>query len=87
VTVAPGSWIQFRIDLGFAESHKTGRWLVEARDSVDRLGEVKWHVPWRGYAFHAAAGSIFEEDCLREIAKFCEDRTKSHRAAGKVAAG
>jgi hypothetical protein len=48
-------------------------------DRNDHLGTVKWHWPWRQYAFEPEGGTIYEKTCLREIAYFCEELTKKER--------
>lgn len=59
-------------------SHKTRRWKVlNIRGHL--LGIIQWCSPWRQYTFEPCFPTIFEEDCLREIAQFVEDRTKEHR--------
>ena len=45
------------------------------------LGEIKWRGPWRKYAFFPERDTLYEADCLRDIAQFCEDRTKEHKEA------
>ena len=47
------------------------------------LGDVKWRGPWRKYAFFPDRDTLFEEECLRAIAQFCEDKTREHREAKK----
>jgi len=46
----------------------------------DVLGEVKWFGCWRQYAFFPFPGTAYERQCLRDIAEFCETKTKEHRA-------
>lgn len=50
------------------------------------IGEVKWFGRWRKYAYFPAPDTVYEEVCLREIAKFGEDLTKAHRASRKKGA-
>jgi hypothetical protein len=67
----------------------TRRWVVETVTLGEYLGEVKWFPAWRQYAFSPSAGSgvtWFEQDCLREIAQFVEDRTREHKEARRRAA-
>lgn len=59
-------------------SGKTLVWDVATTDGA-LLGVVKWHGPWRKYTFHPAYDTLFEEDCLREIAQFAEARTAEHK--------
>jgi len=44
---------------------------------------VKWISHWRCYGFHPEPGTIFEKDCLRYIADFCERETKVQRTTWK----
>lgn len=65
---------------GSSTSGKTQIYTVHNSDSGTLLGEVRWHGPWRKYTFVPAAFTVFEEDCLRDIADFCQDQTIAHRA-------
>lgn len=58
--------------------HKTNRWAVEALDGT-LLGEVKWFSAWRRYCFMPERETVFEEECLRGIARFIAARSKEHK--------
>lgn len=60
-------------------SGKTEQWEVVAKDGGPTLGEVKWFGRWRKYAFFPAPDCVFEQDCLRVIAGFCEEKTNELR--------
>jgi hypothetical protein len=47
------------------------------------LGEIKWFSQWRKYCFFPTNWTIFEEDCLRDIAEYLETVTREHRAKRK----
>jgi hypothetical protein len=49
------------------------------------LGFVEWYSPWRCYAFHPAAETLFEKTCLRDMADFCEKATADHMARVRAA--
>ena len=72
-------WIHF---IEQEPNKKTRRWWVGSKDSI-KIGDVKWYGPWRKYAFFPEPITVFEEDCLRDLAEFCETRTKEHRANRK----
>ena len=57
---------------------KTLTWFVHPKDSTNHIGMVKWYGPWRKYCFFPEAYTVFEKVCLREIADFCEQKTKGH---------
>lgn len=42
------------------------------------LGTIEWSDKqhWNCYAFFPACGVMFEKECLRDIANFCEQKTK-----------
>lgn len=56
----------------------TKTWNVSSAGSGS-LGLVGWYSPWRKYGFHANP-CIFDETCMREIAEFCEKKTREHKA-------
>lgn len=58
-------------------SGKTNIWWVTNKDII--LGEVRWHTRWRKYAFYPESNTIFEEDCMRDIANWCEQATRRHK--------
>ena len=43
------------------------------------LGAIKWYAPWRKYSFFPQPHTVFEKDCLREIADFCEKEMKEKK--------
>ena len=77
-------WLDF-MSLGRSPSGKTERWSVHAKQGGAALGEVKWYSGWRRYCFFPFDGSLYEQDCLRDIATFCEMRTMEQRAASQRA--
>lgn len=48
-----------------------------------RLGQVKWYAPWRRYCFSPDPEriTVFEQDCLRDLALFVEQMTRDHKKA------
>lgn len=72
------NWVNF-IPGSNSESGKTKSWFVETKGGAHHLGVVKWYAPWRKYAFHPASLTVFEEDCLRDIAMFVSAETVKHR--------
>jgi hypothetical protein len=74
-----GKWIEFVLR-GSSPSGKTERWSVHAKQGGGALGEVKWYPGWRRYCFFPFAGTLYEQDCLRDIAAFCETETATHHS-------
>jgi len=60
-----------------SKSGKTMVWSVEVTGF--RVGVIGWYSPWRKYAFFPQRATVYEHDCLRQIANFCETETKAHR--------
>ena len=71
-------WIRFDFH-GKSISGKTDIWGVVADQSNITLGTIRWYGPWRCYAFGPYLNALFEKDCLRAIANFCEEQTKMHK--------
>jgi len=51
------------------------------------LGLVSWDTAWRKYAFWPCEGSGYEQECLRDIAKFVETATRDHYATSATMEG
>jgi hypothetical protein len=58
---------------------KTNVWQVATIDAPVILGEIKFWPRWRKYAFFPLANTLYEKDCLRDIADFCEAETRNWR--------
>ena len=65
-----GKWI-YADYLCPSKSGKTKIYQVMA-DTGTHLGDIKWYAPWRKYAFFPEPDTIYEQDCLRDIAGFLE---------------
>jgi hypothetical protein len=61
------------------QGRKTKLFAVIANKGNVWIGDIKWYGAWRCYCFFPVHGSLFEEDCLRDIADFCETQTAAHR--------
>lgn len=69
-------------DIGVSASGKTKVWEVRSVHNGSMLGWVKWYAPWRKYTYVTEAeGVVFDHQCLREVANFCELQTQYHKAA------
>lgn len=71
-------WISFQEDT--PPAWKTKYWRVVATKGNTFLGGIKWWGGWRRYCFFPEQATIFEQDCLRDIANFCDEQTRAHRA-------
>ena len=75
-----GKWTYARlIERVDVPERKTRLWIICANDGEVGLGEVKWRGKWRCYAYFPIDGTIYEKQCLRDIADFCEAKTTEHR--------
>ena len=74
-------WIRFR---EVPAAGKTQRWVVETLTGVS-LGHVSWFGVWRQYCMFPNEATVFERKCLRDIATFCETKTRTHREQRLVA--
>lgn len=73
-----GRYIVFEPN-GTSPSGITKLWRLVTNTGI-LLGEISWHPAWRCYIFAPQAKTIYEKICLRQIAAFCDDRTKEHKA-------
>jgi hypothetical protein len=80
-------WIEFVLRVNSVlPPRKTLQWEVRpVADAGNPLGEVRWYGRWRKYCFFAEPSTIYEQDCLRDIAQFCEEKTKEFRAEKRSA--
>lgn len=62
-----------------SDSGRTNVWEVQTTENNLFLGSIKWFGAWRRYSFFPEFGSVFEWACMRDIADFCELKTKEHR--------
>lgn len=78
-TVINGTHIKFYLTPQDPK-RKTATWVVANGDYI--LGMVKWFAKWRKYAFYPRDDepTVYEQTCLREIAKFIEDLTKEYKS-------
>jgi hypothetical protein len=73
-------WVSFQLEEPRRRGRKTDLWHVwSLRTPPAHLGVVYWFGPWRGYAFYPESQTIFEQDCLRDLAEFVESQTVQHR--------
>lgn len=77
-------WIRFEFN---GSTGKTKWWLVLTNDAHPvKLGTVKWFGRWRQYGFFPEPNTVYERQCLRDIADFCETKTQAQRDAARARA-
>jgi len=64
------------------EKPKTNVWSIQTIESGLEIGIIKWRPSWRKYCFFPDNETVFEEDCLRDIANFIEDKSIQHKQGG-----
>ena len=74
-------WIGFIDEGPVTKSGKTHLWKVIALNDGAMLGYVRWYGAWRKYSFYPLATTLYESTCLRDLAQFCDERTREHREA------
>lgn len=54
----------------------THRWTVKnAKDQLE-LGFIGWHSGWRRYVFEPKDETVFDSECLMELAEFLQSATR-----------
>jgi hypothetical protein len=71
------SFVRF-VEVEAPKNFKTKIWDVTTLDRAGLLGQVKWYSQWRKYTFFAANNTLFDFDCLNEIAAFVQSSTAEH---------
>lgn len=46
---------------------KTMTWAVVSQSNGVKLGEIRWHSPWRQYCFFPSGETIFNVECMNDI--------------------
>jgi len=74
-----GKWTYAR-EANIMPKRKTNRWAICADEGEIELGEVKWLGKWRCYCYFPLNDTLYEKQCLRDLANFCETKTAEHYA-------
>jgi hypothetical protein len=80
-----GKWLA--VEERLSESGKTSIFALSPIAGGRPVGFIGWYGPWRKYALQPEPDTVFEQDCLRAIADFCEAKTRAHREQLKAARG
>jgi hypothetical protein len=70
-------WIYFKEQP--SPGRKTKIFTIRSLDGNSFLGLVKWYGAWRKYCFFPSEKTVYEWDCLRDIADFCQEQTKEYK--------
>lgn len=73
-------WIRF-VDYSFEyPEFKTKVWsVVTVAIPNERIGTVRWYGPWRQYCFVPDENTVYNAECLEDIAKFCRDNRETRQ--------
>ena len=53
-----------------AKMPKTFIWGIYNNSSEYKIGEIKWHGPWRQYCVFISSETVFSKGCLSDISDF-----------------
>ena len=62
---------------------KTRRWEARTKDERTVLGNVRWYAHWRRYVFFPEANTLYDQNCLWDIADFVAERTAEQKEIQK----
>jgi len=68
----------------YSNKPKTKVWVVLNKYDATHLGHIGWFPKFRKYSFYPCLNTVYEEECLRNIADFIEHMTKAHKAKAKL---
>lgn len=66
-------------EVNYLTDSKTGKtkvFEVLALDCEIILGYIKWYGAWRKYVFYPEANTLYDNKCMIELARICEEKTK-----------
>jgi hypothetical protein len=72
-------WVRFVVTT--LKGRSTEAWRVESREDRVELGYIKFYPRWRKFAFFPLNDTLYEADCLHDIADFCKERTREFLTA------
>lgn len=75
--MSQSAWVRFRP--ANRPERKTPSWVVETKDEGVELAYIHFFPRWRCFVFEPLDETIYEKDCLRVIADFCEQKTNEWR--------
>ena len=75
--IVSAKWVDF---VPTVPNKKTKVWFVYPTGTETSIGLIKWFGRWRKYSFFPEPGTVYEIDCLSDIAKFLEEATRQHKA-------
>jgi hypothetical protein len=61
-----------------ARKTKTKQFVVQTTEGL-HLGYIKFRPQWRKFSFYPDPNTLYEADCLKDIASFCESQTNLWR--------
>jgi len=79
-----GKWIYVDL-LAKSKSGKTNIYQVVSNGVF--LGDIKWHAPWRKYAFFPDANTLYEQDCLKDLESFLTEITVKYKKNKEINKG
>lgn len=50
---------------------KTKAWAIYSRRRGDLLANVRWYGRWRQFVVYPEPGTLFNAECLRQLAQLC----------------
>lgn len=62
---------------------KTSIWQILSARHGELLATVRWQGSWRQYVAQPAIATVFNSDCLRDLAGFLERENAEHKAQRK----
>lgn len=72
------SYLHFK-EMPVKKGMKTRIVNVYSLNGSESLGEIRWFPKWRKYVFFPAADTIYDPDCLEELAEKIRAMTEDHK--------
>jgi hypothetical protein len=73
-------WLEFT-ESPQSAGRKTPTWSVFGKRSGLLLGRIRFYPQWRCFVFEPGPRTLFNQECLTDIARFCTLETSKWKAA------
>lgn len=78
-TLPRGKYMTAIIDLVGSRGRKTPVYAIHEGSGTNRLGEIKWYGPWRGFCFFPKGNTVFDAECLQQIREWIAELNKRYK--------
>ena len=76
-------FLEFRLNEE-SDGKATEVWDVVSKHHGDVLAQIRWYGAWRQYTVHARQATIWNQQCVRDLARFIQERMQERELRLRV---